>query len=229
MNCFATLGWGYLSTHFRTIREPLFLGFLLLTAAMVGFATLEPANGLSSMMFAGLGGIGFGAPLILIVSGVQLSIPHHLIATATAVTTSSRAISAAVFTAIYYAVLSDQLATHIPHDVGKAAARAGLSVQSVPAFISAITENNQTAIHLIDGVTPAIIGAGRSAYLQAYADSIRVIWIIAASFGIVACIMCLFVGDFRKTMNYVVDAPVEQLHVRHLRRSSNANEAQKRR
>lgn len=65
------------------------------------------------------------------------------------------------------------------------------------------------------GVQPAIIGAGVSALLQAFADSIRVVYIIAAPFGALAVIACFFMGDLSKVMNYRVDAPVEDLHAKH--------------
>ena len=60
-------------------------------------------------------------------------------------------------------------------------------------------------------VNPQIIGAGVIALKQAFADSIRVVYIIAAPFGLVACIACLFLGDMKKTMNYRVDAPLEEM------------------
>ena len=168
-------------------------------------------------MFAGLSGIGFGAPLILIVAGVQLSTPHHLIATATAATTSARAVSATVFTAIYSAALNSRLSSYIPDYVARAALQAGLPKTSVGPFIGALTGGNQTALQGLPGSSPAVIAAGSAALKQAYADGLRVVFIIAAPFGILACVVCYFIGDLRKTMNYHVDAPVEKLVAKHRR------------
>lgn len=210
-----TVIWGYWSTRFQTIRAPLFTGFLLFTAGIIGFATIEPDDDLNSLCFAALAGMGFGAPLILIVSGVQLSTPHHLIATATAVTTSSRAIAATVFTAIYAAAFSTRLDKNLPNYVAAAAQKAGLPPTSIPAFIQALTSNNEAALGQVPGVSPSIIGAAVVALKQAFADSLRVVYIIAVPFGAVACIACFFLGDLKKTMNYRVDAPVEDLHAKH--------------
>ena len=218
-----TVVWGYSSTKLRTIREPLFVGFLIFTAGIVGLATVQPKDSTNTIVFAGLAGIGFGAPLILIIAGVQLSTPHHLIATATAVTTSSRAVAATVFTAIYAAALSSRLPKEIAKYVPKAALGAGLPPSSLPAFIAALAGNEPAALAKVPGVTPKIIGAGVVALKQALADSIRVVYIIAAPFGALACILCLFLGDLRKTMNYRVDAPVEDLHARpHQHRDAHA-------
>lgn len=198
-----------------TIRSPLFTGFFVFTAGMVGLATIQPNDGFSQLAFAAVAGIGFGAPLILIISGVQLSTPHHLIATATSVTTSSRAVAATVFTAIYTAAFSSRVTSKIPSFVAEAAEIAGLPTTSMGAFVAAFLGKDQSALAHITGVTPEVIAAASKGMKQAFADSLRVVYIIAAPFGIVACILCLFLGDLKKTMNYRVDAPVEDLHARH--------------
>jgi Fungal trichothecene efflux pump (TRI12) len=206
--------WGYASTKLRTIREPLFLGFLIFTGGVIGWTTIQPSSGLNALIFAGLAGFGFGAPLILIITGVQLSTPHALIATATAVTTSSRAVAATVFTAIYAAALNARLDINIPGHVAKAALRAGLPPSSLPNFIKALAGHDDAALAKVPGVNPQIIGVGVVALKQAFADSLRVVYIIAAPFGALACVMCLFLGDMKRTMDYRVDAPVEDLHAR---------------
>lgn len=190
----------------------MFVGFLLFTAGLVGLATIEPEDSINAIVFDGLAGLGFGAPLVLIVAGVQLSTPHHLIATATAVTTSARAVAATVFTAIFSAALSTRLDKYIPAYVPRAALGAGLPSSSVPAFISALTGTNPAAVSQIPGVTPAIAAAGAAALKHAFADGIRVVYLIAIPFGALACVACLYLGDLRKVMDYRVDAPVEDLH-----------------
>jgi hypothetical protein len=182
---------------------------------MVGLATIQPNDSTNAIVFAGLAGLGMGGPLVLIVAGVQLSTPHHLIATATAVTTSSRAVSATIFTAIYGATLSTRLSKDIPSYVAAAAAKAGLPQSSLGAFIAALAGNNLAALPSIEGVTPTIISAGVAALKQAFADAIRAVYIIAVPFGAVACVACFFLGDLKSVMNYSVDAPVEDLHAKH--------------
>lgn len=57
--------------------------------------------------------------------------------------------------------------------------------------------------------------AGNLVSQQAHADSTRPSFIIASAFGALACIVCLFIGDLTKVMNYRVDAPIEKLHANH--------------
>lgn len=193
---------------------PLFVGFLIFTCGIIGLATIEPGDNINSLAFAALAGIGFGAPLILIITGVQLSTPHRLIATATAVTTSSRAVAATVFTAIYAAAFSNHLDVKLPDYVASAAARAGLPASSLKAFVGALLSKDEAGLSQVVGISPSIIAAGVSAVKQAFADSLRVVYIIAVPFGVLACVLCLFLGDMRNTMNYHVDAPVEDLHAK---------------
>lgn len=210
-----TMVYGFFSSRFRTIRSPLFAGFFIFTSGIVGLATIEPHSNANAVIFAGLAGLGFGAPLILIISGVQLSTPHHLIATATAATTSTRAVGATVFTAIYSAALSTRLESYIPRYIAKAVSNAGLPESSIGPFIKAVTGGAPEAMQQVPGVNATIIEAGTLALKQAYADGLRVVFIIAAPFGVLACVLCLLLGDMRKTMNYHVDAPVEKLVMKH--------------
>jgi hypothetical protein len=203
--------FGYLSTKFRKIKEFLFLGFLVFTAGIVGMATLEPNKSANPVIFSGLAGLGFGFLIVLIVTSVQLSTPHHLIATATAATVSFRAVGATVFTAIYAASFESRFKIKVPAYVAEAALEAGLPSSSLKPFIEAIAAGDLPALSNVGGVNPQIIGAGVVALKQAFADSIRVLYIIAAPFGIVACIASLFLGDMKETMNYRVDAPLEKM------------------
>lgn len=209
----------------RTIRSPLFVGFALLTAGIVGFATIQPGDSISAMAFAGLSGLGFGSPLILVIAGVHLSTPHEFIATATAITTSSRAVATTVFTAIYAAAFNTRLEKRLPNYVGAAALRAGLPQSSLREFVEALAANEPAVLQKIPGVNPAIVQAGVVALRRAFADSIRVVFIIAAPFGVLACIACFFIADLRSTMNYHVDAPVEALHAKHHHHNEQKQEA----
>ena len=211
----ATVCWGFWSMRAKSIRVPLAAGFLVSTAGMAAFATLQPGDSTKSVVFSGLAGIGLGAPLVLIIAGIQLGTPHALIATATSLAISCRAVAAAAFTAIYSAALTERLESRLPSYVGKAALMAGLPPTSVQAFVGALLTEDTASLVQIPGVTPAIIGAGAAAVKQAFADSIRVVFIIAAPFGLLGCFLCLFLADQSETMTYRVDAPIEDLHARH--------------
>lgn len=130
-----------------------------------------------------------------------------------------------MFTAIYAATLSTRLAKYLPSYIASAALQAGLPPASLSAFIGALASNDVAALPKIPGVTPLIIGAGVAALKQAFADGLRAVYIIAVAFGAVACLACFFLGDLTATMNYHVDAPVEDLHAKHHHRESVGGES----
>uniref|UniRef100_A0A8H7NHM4 Major facilitator superfamily (MFS) profile domain-containing protein n=1 Tax=Bionectria ochroleuca TaxID=29856 RepID=A0A8H7NHM4_BIOOC len=179
----STVGWGYWSMRFRTIRSPLFAGFLIFTAGLVGFATVRPGDDLNCLIFAGLA----------------------------AVTTSARAVGATVFTSVFSAAYSSELQVKLYAKIAEAATKVGLATDHVPAFVSAFTAQDTGALSAIPGVNSTVVEAAASAMSQAYAESLHVVYYIAISFGAAACLACFFLGDLRNTMNYVVDAPVESL------------------
>lgn len=207
--------YGYFSTRFRLVREPLAFGFLLFAAGVAGLATIEPGQSFSQLAFAAVAGFGFGGPIVLIIAGVQLSVPHHLLATATAVINSSRAVGATIFTSIYGATLSKNLTEKIPKYLAEAASKAGLPASSIPAFVGALASGDRSSLSAIPGVTADIIAAGSEALKQAYADSLRNVFIIGAPFGALAVVLCFLLSSYKNMMSYQVEAPVEQLHAKH--------------
>lgn len=98
--------------------------------------------------------------------------------------------------------------------MAKAALAAGLPAASLPDFIAALAQGDAAKLVDVAGVSPLIIQQGVTALKHAYADSLRVVFIIAVPFGVVACVASWFLGDLRQTMNYHVDAPVEKLRIK---------------
>lgn len=127
---------------------------------------------------------------------------------------SVRAIGSTVFTAIYLANFQSRLRKNIPGHISKAVLSAGLPAKSLGPVIGALSSHNATALSLIPGVTPLIAEVGNAALKQAFADSLRIVYIIASAVGAASCIGCVFMGNLRKTMGYRVDAPLEELHAK---------------
>lgn len=166
------------------------------------------------MVYAGIVGLGFGAPLILLIAGVQLVTPHRIIATATAVIITSRAVAGSTFVAIYSAAVNNRAATRVPGYLAAAAVSAGVPADAIPTFIGAIAGGKAASLQGVDGISSSAIAAGSLAYKTAMADSFRIVYIIAAPFGVVGIIACYWLGDLKSSMTYKVDAPLEELHAK---------------
>ncbi|KEF57076.1 uncharacterized protein A1O9_07266 [Exophiala aquamarina CBS 119918] len=219
------LAFGYVSTRFRIVRELLAAGLLIFTAGLVGLATIQPGHSLNSLIFVTLAGIGFGAVLILVVASVHLCTPHKLIATATAVVTTTRALVGGVATAVFSAAFRTALEQKLPLYVSEAAVSNGLPIESLPTFIAAFLNNDSSALSSIDGIDTTIITASAAAMKQAYADSARIPFIIAAPVSALAILSCYFLSNLQKEMNYRVDAPVEVLQTKHEKQHNSSGTA----
>lgn len=203
--------FGYVTLKFRSVRESLGLGYFTWLVSTIGFATIQPGHNVNMMVWAGIGGFGLGAVVSQAIAGAQLSSPFVHLASATALSMTSRAIGAAVFTSIYLAVASGRVASNISNYITMVATEAGLDSNSTPAFVEALAAGDPELAAEIPGVTETILANGLRALQQASADGYRYVFIVASAFALLATVSCWWLGDFKKVMNYHVDAPVEKL------------------
>lgn len=203
-----------------------------ITFLPVGLACAQPGSGKTVIGFVALAGFGFGGPLILIITGVQLVTPRELIATSTSITTTSRAIGTystlaassitkakscypaggAVSTAVYGAVVLNRQESLLPRYIRSAVLAAGLPETSVAAYVKALIAKKPAVAAAVADVNETIMAAGVEARRQALADAFRPVYIIAVAFGVVCVGICLLLTkDLTDTMTYRVDAPVEKL------------------
>lgn len=206
--------FGYLSSRLRSVREGIAAGYLFLTGGLIGLTTIQPGHSVSAVSFAVLTGLGLGVILVLIVTAIQLCTPHHLIATSTAVLTTTRALALTVGVSVYSAVFTGAIGTKLPSQLASAAVKNGVSGTLVPEFVQAFLGKDSAALGKIAGVTPSVLAAAVAAVKQASADSLRLVFIIAAPVSAVAVLLCYFLADLRTLMDYRVDAPVEELHAK---------------
>ena len=81
-------------------------------------------------------------------------------------------------------------------NIGKAAAEAGLSANSVGQFVTTLLGGNTTALALVSGVSPSIITAGVDAELDTYMSGFRNVWVSAVAFVSLAAIGTLCLSPF---------------------------------
>ncbi|KAM0755149.1 putative siderophore iron transporter [Meredithblackwellia eburnea MCA 4105] len=213
--------FGWWSTKAKTIKWPMMVGYACMVAGIACFATMTPSDNKAILAYISLVGLGLGAPLILIIAGVQLSTPHSLIATSTAVVATSRAVGASIFTSIYTSAATDSLGKKTPAYIAEAGLKAGLPPSSLGAFIGVIAASKPFSVaSAVPGVTAEVYAAGMTAYHQAIAQGYRVVYYICLPFAVIGLILCFFLPDFTSLMNFRVDAPVEELHARHKEKDS---------
>jgi hypothetical protein len=90
---------------------------------------------------------------------------------------------------------------HLPENVGKAAAEAGLPVTSIKDFVTNLLSQNATGLPLVPGITPDIIQAGAGALLDTYTTGFRNVWVTAVAFTVLALIGMFCLPNFFSVTN----------------------------
>jgi hypothetical protein len=149
-----------------------------------------------SIAFGTIAGFGIGGVLVPAATVAITVTPDAFIATTVALSLSIRVIGGSIGYSLYYNIFANKLKDKLPVYLITSAVKAGLPVTSSNEFILAFL-TNPTTIMDIEGVTPTILEAATLASRWAYSDSLAYVWYSSISFGVIACIACLFIGNVR--------------------------------
>lgn len=142
-------------------------------------------------------GLGLGGCLTLVVVAAQFSAPPALISLSSGLLIAFRSLGASVGLPVYGAIFNSQLTKKLPADIAAEVLPLGLSPNSLPSFIAALSASNHTALATVPGVTPEIIRAGAQGLKTAYLKSFRAINITALALSIIAVI-----SEFHRRSNF---------------------------
>lgn len=187
--CIACFAAGAYSAWRKVLRSPAVVGFGALLLFYILMATTTPSS--PGNVFWGypvLAGVGLATLVPVITVTAQLSTPPELIALASGLVVTFRALGGTVGLAINNAIFHSALSTELPKKIAAATMPLGLPASSLGALITALSEDNQAAFNRIPGVTDHIIAAAGDAYKAAYGVAFRNCWIAAACFCFVALI-----------------------------------------
>ncbi|KAH8666567.1 major facilitator superfamily domain-containing protein [Xylariales sp. PMI_506] len=200
------IGWYCAAT--RRVRWITVAAFLIFVAFFACMATANRHSSTAVWGYPVIFGFALGMTLTTLITVAQLSTPAELISVASGLIISLRSLGGTIGLAIYNALFNHQMGK-LGDNIANAVIPAGLPPSDVGAFIGALTARNETALGLIDGITPQIIEAGSDALLDTYVAAFRVVWIAAGCFVAVAAIVAAFLFDPREEFNMHIDATVE--------------------
>lgn len=175
---------GAYTTWTKQVREPLVVGFLLMTIfgiLMVFYRSDLPLA--NSYGYAVLSGSGLGIVLTNVLVAAQLGTPPDMISLSSGLPIATRSLGGAVGFAINNAIFNSSLQKELPSKIAAAVLPLGFNPKELGALIGAMASQNQAAVGGIPGITPQIIGAAASALEEAYRLSFRKLWIAAAVFS----------------------------------------------
>jgi hypothetical protein len=181
-------GWYCMST--RRFRWLTFTAFSIFTVFFVCMATSDRNTDRPVWGYTILLGAAFGITLTTLVTVAQISTPPELISIASGLIISIRSLGGTIGIAIYNAVFNEAMG-HLSHNVAEAVTNQGLAPNSTQSFIDSLAAHNETALQAIPNVTPEIIEAVTTAFLDTYVVAFRHVWLSAVAFIVLAGI-CMF-------------------------------------
>lgn len=140
---------------------------------------------------------------------IDITSPDDYIATAVALSLAVRLIGGSIGYAIYYNVFVNKLTAQLPEKVALFAVNAGLPLTSVTQFVGTFLTTPLQA-GSIAGVTPEILAAAAKGSQWAYAESLKMVWLVSIPFGICAIISCCFIGKTGSFMTNRVAAHIQK-------------------
>lgn len=161
-------------------------------------------------MAVGLGTIaGFGVGGVLVPAAtIAITVtPDTTIATCVALSLAVRTIGGSIGYAIYYNVFIRRLTPRLPEYIAQYAIKAGLPISSAEAFVGALLAAPEQLAE-VPGVTPEIIQAGAMGSRWAYAAALQHVWLVSITFGAVAIVACIFLGNLKPYMTNRIAATV---------------------
>jgi hypothetical protein len=160
------------------------------------------------VVLGSLAGLGVGGVLVPAATVAITVTPDTTIATCVALSLSIRAIGGGIGYAVYFNVFKNKLANNLPKYIAQFAIQAGLPVASAETFVLTWL-GAPDQISTVPGVTPAIIQGAVIGQRWGYAESLKWVWITSIPFGVIAIIMCIFIGNVTKYMTNRVAATLQ--------------------
>ena len=160
------------------------------------------------MALGSLTGFGVGGVLVPAATIAITVTPDTTIATCVALSLAVRSIGGAIGYAIYYNVFINRLTPRLPVYIGEYAVKAGLPLESAETFVlTYLGAPDQLAS--VPGVTPAVIEAAAMGSRWAFAAGLRNLWLVSITFGALAIVACIFLGNLRPYMTNRIAATVK--------------------
>ncbi|SGY34004.1 BQ5605_C002g01577 [Microbotryum silenes-dioicae] len=215
---FVAPGMSYYVTKRKDLKWPLCIGFVFFGVCIIGLAE----SGLNVNMgtaFNAIGGVGFSAPLILLLTMVQYSTPPLFIGVASALTISVRTLGGTVGYAIADAIYGSLTSEQVPAAIAGAAIPLGFSPANLTPLIIAVLSGR--GIAGVPGITPTIASAASLAAKQVEAHAYKIVWYAFLPGAILAAVGCALFRNPTERMNWVVDAPLKNMNVLDDEKSAN--------
>ncbi|KAH8651129.1 major facilitator superfamily domain-containing protein [Xylariales sp. PMI_506] len=199
---------GWYCAAYRRIRWVTVLAFSLHVIFFICMATSNGNSNTAVWCYPILLGTSLGMALTTLVTVAQLSTPPELISSASGLIIAIRSVGATVGIVIFATLFNNETAKMFSN-IADVVVPMGLPSDFIQQFTNALTTKNETALHSIPNINPAIIEAGTGSILDTYVTAFRTVWIAGGCFTALSVVFAAFLLDPRDEFNSHIDAPLE--------------------
>lgn len=183
---------GALIARLKHVQWQLFAGIACQTLFTALFALITPDTIPMALVFQCLANLPFAWITLACYVTASLHVPQRDLGLALGLIGTFRFLGGAIGTTVFTTILNNKSAVSIPLRVGAALAPLNYPASKYDALVTAIgagTTNTLTN-------TPASVIAAASRAIQwGYSDAFRITWLASIPFGVIACILAIFVRD----------------------------------
>ena len=183
---------GAFIAKFKKVQWQLFIGIFFQTLFTALFALLTPDTVGMALAFQLLANLPFAWITLCCYVTASLHVPQRDLGLALGLIGTFRFLGGAVGTTVFTTILNNKSQVSIPQRVSAALEPLNYPVSQYSALIAAIGQG--TTDELAD-TSPQVIATASRAVQWGYSDAFKITWLASIPFGVIACVLAVFVID----------------------------------
>lgn len=183
---------GALIARFKKVHIQLFIGIFFQTLFTALFALITPDTIPMALVFQLLANLPFAWITLACYVTASLHVPQRDLGLALGLIGTFRFLGGAIGTTVFTTILNNKSAVSIPRRVGSALAPLDYPPDQYNALVTAIGAGTA---NMLTNTSPQVVAAASKAIQWGYSDAFKITWLASIPFGVIACVLSLFVKD----------------------------------
>jgi len=183
---------GGLVHRIKHVPLQLLVGNAIQTLACGMLAIITPDRIAGGLVLQCIANVPFGWIIVLSYVTAGLHVPQRDLGLAFGLLGASRYLGGAVGSTIFNTILRNRVATSVPRRVTAAVVPLGYPASDVAKLIATLSSRVPAKLA---GVPKDVVAAATHAVRWGYSDAFQYVWYASIPFGVIACVVSLFVLD----------------------------------
>ena len=183
---------GALIARLKKVHWQLFIGIFFQTLFTALFALITPDTIPMALVFQCLANLPFAWITLACYVTASLHVPQRDLGLALGLIGTFRFLGGAIGTTVFTTILNNKSAVSIPLRVSTALKSFNYPASQYSSLITAVGAGTTSTLK---NTSPQVIAVASRAIQWGYSDAFKVTWLASIPFGVIACILAVFVRD----------------------------------